>query len=128
MLLVGCGGSDRPATVQVKGVVLYNGQPLEGADVVFTPGTGRPATGRTNAQGEFTLTTFEPGDGALTGEHVVTIGKSESPAQAGEIDRHAPTPVSKALLPAKYSDARVTELKATVTAAGPNEPKFELKD
>ena len=132
VLLSGCsGGSDNPQTVNVKGVVLYNGQPVEGADVIFTPTAGRPASGRTNAQGEFTLKTFEEGDGALPGEHVVTVGKVESAARTGgDPGRDPPStaPVAKALLPAKYNDSRQSDLKASVTVAGPNDFKFELKD
>lgn len=78
LVLVGCGPS-RPETVPVSGHVTLNGQPVEGATVMFSPeAEGRPATGTTDADGRFTLKTFEAGDGALPGVHSVTVTKVES--------------------------------------------------
>lgn len=80
-LVAGCGPRT-PATIPVRGVVILDGKPVEGATVGFTPTEGvRPATGSTNALGEFSLTTFAPGDGALPGQHTVTVSKIKSTGQ-----------------------------------------------
>ena len=71
-LIAGCGPS-LPATRYVNGVVTLDGRPVEGAAVLFSPDEGRPASGTTNAQGEFELQTFAPGDGAVLGTHKVTV-------------------------------------------------------
>ena len=74
-LLAGCG--TRP--VPVKGVVTYEGRPLPHAFVVFIaqePG-GRDASGVTDAQGAFQLSTFQT-TGALPGLYKVTVQYSTS--------------------------------------------------
>ena len=70
--LIGCGPS-RPQTMYVDGVVTLDGEPIEGAAVLFSPEEGRPASGITDAQGKFELQTFEPRDGAVLGKHKVTV-------------------------------------------------------
>ena len=70
-LLGGC--KTGPDMVPVTGTVLLDDKPVEGAAVMFSPAEGRPAEGVTDAQGKFTLTTVEPGDGALVGMHQVTV-------------------------------------------------------
>jgi hypothetical protein len=74
-LLLGCGQK----TVPVKGVVTYNGKPLANAFVQFIPedGGGRDASGTTDANGAFQLSTFRPNDGALPGSYKVTVQYSE---------------------------------------------------
>jgi hypothetical protein len=76
-LLGGCTGApDRPATVPVRGSVSYQGKPVAGAAVAFlAKGAPRPAIGTTDAQGNFRLTTFTADDGAVPGEHLVTVEK-----------------------------------------------------
>ncbi len=86
--LNGCGPS-RPTTVPVDGTVTLDGEPLEGASVVFTPeGEGKVAVGTTDSAGKFTLTTYTPGDGAVVGTHKVTVRKTagggEEPSAAPE--------------------------------------------
>lgn len=72
LFLPGCG-PDRPKTIDVHGFVTLDGDPVEGAAVLFSPAEGRPATGTTDAQGKFELQTFEPGDGAVEGNHRVAV-------------------------------------------------------
>lgn len=140
MLAVGLAscGSDRPATVEVKGKVTYKNQPVEGAAVMFQSTTGKPATGETDAEGNFTLRTFGANDGAVPGDYVVTITKVESvpPGQPGsdpgrDAGREPPTSTRtppKSLIPLKYNDTKTSGLKQTVTEDGPNEFAFELTD
>ena len=58
------------------------GPAVAAANVMFACTAGRPAYAITDAAGRFRLTTFSEGDGALAGEHTVTISKyvSISPA------------------------------------------------
>jgi hypothetical protein len=80
-LIAGCG-SNGPETVKVRGIVSLDGKPVEDATVGFTPKDGgRPAMGTTDASGQFTLTTFTPGDGAVVGTHTVTVSKIRSSGQ-----------------------------------------------
>ena len=128
----GCWGSDRPRVVAVSGTVLLGGEPVEEAGVTFTPTGGRPATGRTDAQGRFSLTTFDPGDGAIVGQHVVTIVKAETvevtfDSQAREPIETVKRPPGK-LVPQRYGDPRQSRLSATVTADGNNDFRFELTE
>lgn len=53
----GCGG--RRELVPVSGTVLFQGKPVDGAQVsLLAPGTPRNAAGMTDGVGRFTLTTF----------------------------------------------------------------------
>lgn len=72
LLLAGCGGSRGPDVVPAGGTVTYEGKPLANASVSFTPASGRPAVGTTDAQGKFTLRTGTQ-DGAVIGTHKVSI-------------------------------------------------------
>jgi len=72
LLIAGCG-SGRPTTVPVRGKVTFDGKPVPTGRITFYPAEGRSATGAIGPDGSYTLTTFEPGDGALPGKHRVTI-------------------------------------------------------
>jgi len=87
-VLVGCGPSN-PATAPIDGTVTLDGAPLEGASVTFTPSEGgRPGSGTTDSSGKFTLTTYEAGDGAVLGQHKVTVVKmAEGAADGAEPDQ-----------------------------------------
>lgn len=130
--LCGCG-SGRPKTVAVKGTVTYNGDPVEGASVVFFKDEGAPpATGQTDASGGFVLTTFDHHDGAVPGDYVVTVAKMESAPDRtddGRIPVAAPAVAKpKSLIPIKYSEPKASGLSETVSASGPNEFQFDLTD
>lgn len=148
--VAGCGKEDpglasRPAVFPVAGVVLYKDQPVEGAHVTFRPSGDAPgAFGRTDKEGRFQLQTFKENDGAVKGEHKVTVQKTDATAAVsepksseelfGEMENQAksgklPTPVvSKSLLPTRYADPKQTELKATVLSDASNSYEFKLKD
>ena len=152
-LLSGCGGgSDRPETVPVTGTVLYNGKPVEKAIVSFScEGAPRSATGVTDAEGKFTLSTFGLNDGAIVGTHVITVNKpdpkaDQAPATANGADEkllddpsamtaemvkmaESPdaVPPFSGLLPEQYSGAS-SPLSETVSGSGPNEFVLQLTD
>lgn len=94
LMLAGCGGSDDAKdydTNMVEGVVTLDDKPVAGATVTFTPvddKVGAPATGMTDEQGKYTLTTigggqaYEPGSGAVPGEYYVGVKKTETSGSA----------------------------------------------
>src|SRR5688500_6533032 len=75
VLLAGCGPSG-PAMVKDTGTVTLDGTPVDGASVMFVPvSTVKPAQGKTDAAGKFTLNTdpSKPDDGALEGEYTIAV-------------------------------------------------------
>jgi hypothetical protein len=74
----GCGGGAAKLH-KVNGKVTLDGQPLSGASVTFEPqdySTGiQAATGKTGADGSYSLTTTTTGDGAMAGDYKVIITK-----------------------------------------------------
>lgn len=143
LTVVGCGDS-KPATYPVTGVVTYNGQPVEGATVGFTSTDAeiQPAIGVTDAQGKYTLTTFEKDDGALPGEFKVRVVKYDRVPAPPAIDSSgvdieempenyepeaaSEEPPPKHLLPEKYAMPHSTPLKTTVQA-GENSYNIDLE-
>lgn len=91
ILIVGCKGGDYPEVADASGTVTMNGQPVEGAKVMFHPvdGGSRFSHGTTDAEGKFKLSTFGLNDGALIGKHKVTLAKVELPDEATKIDVEA---------------------------------------
>lgn len=77
---LGCGGGGEFGVASAGGTVTLNGQPVPDLMIAFTPQTpadgsnpGKSASGRTDAQGKFTLSTYDTDDGAIVGSHQVTI-------------------------------------------------------
>ncbi len=107
MLLVctasGCGDG-RPRRVPVSGQVVIDGQPLTTGAVRFYPSDGRPATGEIDANGRFSLFTYEPGDGCPPGTHRVAVFSSE---EVNSTTRHWYTPK-------KYASANTSDLTQTI--------------
>jgi hypothetical protein len=85
----------KPKLVPVRGQVKIDGEPLKFGTVIFTPEKGRAATGKLDENGNFVLSTFEAGDGVLTGRHRVAINAGEVIAP-GRIRWHAPKDNAKA--------------------------------
>lgn len=81
----GCSGDSRVAGV--SGTVTLDGKPIGDAAVAFVPKDGgRPAFGITDADGNFELTTFASGDGALIGSHSVTVTPTDDESEAPSPD------------------------------------------
>ncbi len=139
--LAGCGGGagDAPELAPASGTVLYNDKPISGATVTFII-EGKPlATGLTNAEGKFTITTGGR-PGAPVGSAKVSIAKAsaaavdmsamkpEDMAKMAQENRGAmPTPKSE--IPLKFGDPVKGGLVATVgTDGAQNVFEFRLVD
>jgi hypothetical protein len=142
--LPGCGGdaTKRPPMAKVKGTVTYKGAPVADATVTFNmEGTPRSAGGVTNADGKFSLTTYDTNDGAFLGTHKVTVTKVTKVSGGKKSEEMSPMDLTKAAeggykefkdaakgaIPKKYSDLSETPLQFTIEA-GENEKNIELED
>lgn len=133
--LCGCGSdSDQPELGHVTGTITMDGNPLVSTVVVFSPDNGRPARGKTDAEGKYELTYIGQTRGAKIGHHRVEIapneeGEDESEieaATAGESDSTPITPVKpgKVSVPARYNTDSVLEADVK---AGENVFDFKLE-
>jgi len=115
-----------PPVVYIEGVVTMDGEPLEGANVGFTP-VGTPgsmsAAGFTDAKGKFVLSTHTArfGAGTTVGDYIVVVSKTIIPP--GEEDKDSPKVVL--VTPATYQLKETSPLRATVKN-GSNRFAFDL--
>ncbi|MCA8992726.1 MAG: hypothetical protein KDA88_12125 [Planctomycetaceae bacterium] len=150
--LIGCGSAGEGAAQRVPvfkagGTVTFAGAPVTDAAVTFVPLDGQPAAvGRTDANGKFTLMTYEYGDGAAVGSFTVLVSKSVSAApvtdeetpEAHGTDASATYTAGAAhggggaaadelsMVPESYSSADTSTLRESVTAEGENNFDLEL--
>jgi len=105
----GCSGGSNP--VLVEGVVTLDGNPLEGATVMFRPEVGRPSVGKTDSAGKYVLRYTSERDGAVPGKHVVSIAMLDDESGSDESDgrRRRRDPI-----PARYN----SKSQLTTTVAG----------
>jgi hypothetical protein len=140
--MVGCGSeSERP--VPAGGRVTLGGNPVEGAMVTFNgKNGGRSASGKTDKDGKFKLSSIDTDDGAVPGEFIVTIFKME--AKGGAAATNNPKnpsedyvsmmkdtkgdlkKMSSNTLPAKYADATQSGVFKTVLKGEPNNFNIDL--
>ncbi len=132
LALSGCGSGS--GTVPVKGKIMLDGAPLAGASISFVPqGEGRQATGTTDEQGVFTISTIEPRDGAMPGKYKVILSQNlpVEPTPEGMSADEAMQAAAKAaatkpkktksgipLLPDDYTRIDKTPLQQEVPAKG----------
>jgi hypothetical protein len=114
---------NRKPTSPVTGKVLFEGKPVAGAMVALysTAKESRPprSDGRTDASGNFTLSTYTANDGVPTGEYRVTIVLRKPLFD----DTGKPGPN---LLPDRYAKVDTSELKVVIKS-GPNVLDFNLE-
>lgn len=116
LAVTGCGPSrdpNLPPTAPVSGQVIYDGKPLDRGNgtITFHPeGSGNPAVGMIGESGEFSLSTYAADDGAVVGQHSVTI---DIPPPLDGSD-----PADHFSVPGPYTDAETTPLKVTVPEEG----------
>lgn len=127
----GCGSSDlRQPTFPVTGSVLIDGKPLPEATVVFHAldktnfKWQELPQAKTDADGKFTVFTYENGDGAPAGEYKVGIALLEPVADDGgdQVMRHK----NKFNLAQKYSDPEKSGITAKVSQGSNALPPFNV--
>lgn len=119
-LLTGCAPTpeDQPDIATVKGLVVLESKPVEGALVTFAPENGRPSTGITDSEGKYELAYNPKVKGAKIGKHIVRISTQRYVENAD-----GSTTEMKETIPAKYN----TESTLTVEVkAGQNDFPFTL--
>jgi hypothetical protein len=140
-VLLATAGCGNQGLSKVEGVVTLDGAPLPGATVSFMPvGQGRAASGLTDGDGYFRLTTFRTDDGALAGDYRVIVVfveaeqrdlTTDAGKEAARIETMTPQGKKKQAekkskkprqVPAIYSDIKKTPLKEVVPTNG----KIEL--
>ncbi len=123
-LLTGCSKKEaRKPVFVVTGKVTYNSSPIENATIVFHPvGEEGPnvvkSRGKTDAQGNFKLTTYNTDDGAPAGEYRVTVEQW----LAGRPDEG---PSNR--LPAYLGKPESSNIKATVNKGPTEVSTIEIK-
>lgn len=118
--VTGCGptgpqGGPRVRTVQVKGTVMVDGAPAGFLQVSAVPKGGAGAvpmnsSALTAGDGQFSLSTYESGDGVPSGDYTLTFVWGEMNLMNGQY--------SGDKLEGKYADAATSEFTLTVTAGG----------
>lgn len=125
----GCGDpGDQPELGQVTGTITLDGKPLSGIAIVFQPISGRPARGKTDAEGKYELTYIRQTKGTKVGPNRVEIAPSED-GEAEESSEEENQPVAKRksgkpAIPARYNVK--SELKVDVKP-GQNTFDFALE-
>lgn len=138
VVCMGCGAGVKIAPV--RGRITINGRPVTEGQITFYPVAGNMAYGSIGADGEYRLTTFDNGDGALVGKHQVVILATKitgppSPATLEEELRigggggtlPADSGGLEWIVPEKYSDRSQTPLTAEVKP-GSNTIDFSLDE
>lgn len=104
IVVAGCNKPPSMKTCPVTGTVTYNGKPLEGATVVYVPPSpdAPRASGTTDAEGKFSLTTYvRPQEllrGAVPGDYKVTVIKQTiemEPQAAAAMKNYADLPAEE---------------------------------
>ena len=135
---VGCSAakpaSNRPQTHPAKGRVTLGGAPVKGATVTFRPdGQGSGCSGISDDGGNFKLSTFTGGDGAIPGKYRVGVTKFDTAATGVDVNSPGYAPPSatasppKSLLPETYGDPAKSGLTAEVVGGKANVFEFDLK-
>jgi len=133
----GCGQSRLEGLVPASGLVTYQSEPVEGAWVTLVPaqpgGTQRAASSITDSQGQFVMTTLDPGDGVVPGEYLVKISKkiddtnnSKADIDAGKAKPKNNTNHIKYVIPQKYENPQQSGLEVTINSQGDRSIEFHL--
>jgi hypothetical protein len=130
LFAVGCGSKSQKFA-PVSGRVTMDGKPQEGVMVTFAPiapegsiEAGPSSSGKTNANGEFVLTTVQGVNGAVVGKH--RVGFSRLEADVGSHDTRPPRGgwPQKNAIPDKYNTNSKEEF--TVPDGGTDKADFNL--
>ena len=137
-LCLGCAGGDEwteklPETAEVTGVVTLDGEPVEGAAVVFSPDDGKHAgQALTDASGRFSASAFPSKEGLVPGAYKVAISKTvekKGPKVTGPDAAHlvgGEDVFWVNVLPEKNFNPNMSGLTATIPEEGNSELRYEL--
>jgi hypothetical protein len=122
LFVSGCKSEVRVPVFPVAGKVTYKGQPTVGAQVVLHAVKAEDThdvapTGVVGNDGSFTITVYEPGDGAPQGDYVATIQWRKF------VDGGAGPNV----LPKEYSSPATSPVKVSVQSGPTNIPPIAIK-
>ena len=138
-LLSGCNsGSRLTGLVKASGTLTHEGNPVEGATILFAPAPGSPqdiraASAKTDASGRFTLMTLIPGDGAFPGTYHVTVSKTESTGGSIVEGSDVNNPKFKDdrtridYLPQKYKNVETSGIEITIPPKGTKTLEIKLE-
>lgn len=134
--LIGCGASDRVQVHETKGVVLFDGEPMQGGgSISFIPlegQKGKAPGGTIDKEGKFVMSTYGSKDGAMAGKFRVVIMQStvSEPEMTGDGDTdngevnyesEAVTVPKEKQIPSKYWDTAKSPLEVTVEPGNTND-------
>jgi len=122
-MLFGCN-SGRLKTYPVRGKVVFaNGTPVK-VGTVETKSVQHnvQATGSIDLDGSFSLSTYQPNDGAVAGEHRCVVVQF---IQLEEIPNYRPSTMG--VVNRKHSMYSTSELSFTIQPDGPNEVKLVVQ-
>jgi len=132
LLIGGIAGCNKPPydLAPARGHVTLDGKPLSAAKVMFAPiangesiKSGKPAFGLLDSDGAFILGTYSPEDGAIIGEHWVTIIRM--PAERNQMPGND-SAKSGSGVPKTGWDRVMFPQPLTVSADGENDFKIAL--
>ncbi len=130
LVALGCSGKDRwqagrPPVVESAGMITHDGKPLPDAVITLLPVAGaHSAYARSDAEGKFTLTTFDANDGAVAGDYKVTVTCIVVEHEPNPKDpEHLPSlhHAEYSLIPEDCADQAKTPLALTIPAGGSKE-------
>ena len=146
-LIVGCSRGDKwtknlPDTVPAEGVVLLDGEPVEGASIVFAPEDPKqyPANALTSRSGRFELQAFPSKTGAVPGSYQIGVSKTvevdnskgrrrnwgEDAAHAKEAEESGAMVSWQNVLPQQYANPTMSGLTAQIPPEGVEDLKIEI--
>jgi hypothetical protein len=106
----------RPPVFKTTGRVMWNGEPAAGAIVALNSlSHNLTASGMTDTNGEFVLTTWRQGDGATAGDHRVTIQTILISGWTADL-----SPIEVNTMPPIYEKPETSGLTATISDKGKN--------
>jgi hypothetical protein len=117
----GCGGGGEFPTATVSGAVTYDGKPVKGGSITFSPvadgeqEAGKPASGMVKEDGTYELSTYGEGDGAVIGKHTVSYSPPVAEPTPTPTGGHAQQSVSPyGGLSPKQAEVEVTSGSNTI--------------
>ncbi|MDR2642795.1 MAG: hypothetical protein LBC74_08370 [Planctomycetaceae bacterium] len=137
LIFTGCSRTPINGLVPARGQVLYDGSPIGGVGIVFTPdansGSDRFANGVTKDDGTFELETAGY-KGILPGTYIVTLSKTSTKSKITEAEEkkllaeNKPIPNAEIIyhIPYKYNNPMLSEIKIEIDKNGKKDVKIEL--